>query len=363
MLRSTASKLMWVGRTAGAVFGLALVLALVLGVATTALAAIPGDPFKLGRINTIDAVSTLVGNVAGPMLKVDNNSTGAGATALDLRVEPGKPPMKVNSAAKVANLNSDKLDGRDSSSFASYKRTVVVSPVGSDTQNGSALINALNGITDASASKPYLLDIEPGTYDLGNGSLQMKQHVDIEGAGELQTVITSTVGGCSTGTVVGANNAELRLLTVRNTSTGNCGLGISNNSASPRLTQVTVESTGGGGVNYAVFNEASSPTMTNVTATASGGTFDNIVVLNINSSNAMMTNVTATASLGVFNENSSATIRNSRLSGSDASLRQSGNSTSKVAGTQLVGRVDRGSTGTLQCFNNYNENLQPVTCP
>ncbi len=51
------------------------------------------------------------------MLRVDNSSTGRGATALDLRVEAGKPPMKVNSAAKVANLNADKLDGRDSSTF------------------------------------------------------------------------------------------------------------------------------------------------------------------------------------------------------------------------------------------------------
>jgi hypothetical protein len=48
MLRTTASKVAWVGRTASMVFGLALVLALVLGVATMALAAVPGDPFKLG---------------------------------------------------------------------------------------------------------------------------------------------------------------------------------------------------------------------------------------------------------------------------------------------------------------------------
>jgi hypothetical protein len=34
MLRSAASKAMWLGRTAAAVFGLALVLALVFGVAT-----------------------------------------------------------------------------------------------------------------------------------------------------------------------------------------------------------------------------------------------------------------------------------------------------------------------------------------
>ena len=41
--------------------GLAMTLALMLGGATTALAAVPGDPFKLGRVNTINALTSLVG--------------------------------------------------------------------------------------------------------------------------------------------------------------------------------------------------------------------------------------------------------------------------------------------------------------
>jgi hypothetical protein len=58
-----------------------------------------------------------VGNVASPMLRVDNGSTRVGATALDLRVEAGKAPMKVSSGAKVALLNSDKVDGKDATAF------------------------------------------------------------------------------------------------------------------------------------------------------------------------------------------------------------------------------------------------------
>jgi hypothetical protein len=117
MLRSVASKAMWVGRTASAVFGLALVLALVLSVATMALAAVPGDPFKLGRLNTIDAISRLQGSVGGPMLFVDNNSSESNATALRLQVEQDHAPMLVNSDRRVANLNADLLDGQDSSGF------------------------------------------------------------------------------------------------------------------------------------------------------------------------------------------------------------------------------------------------------
>jgi hypothetical protein len=124
MIRSSASKVMWVGRTTAALIGLAVALAVVLGVATTALAALPGDPFRLGQTNGIDAMSTLVGNVAGPMLTLDNSSTGAGATALDLRVEAGMPPMKVNSGAKVANLNADSLDGKDSMALGVTIKTI-----------------------------------------------------------------------------------------------------------------------------------------------------------------------------------------------------------------------------------------------
>jgi hypothetical protein len=117
MISSVANKVMWVGRTASMVLGLALVLAVIFGVASMALAAVPGDPFKLGRLNTISALTELVGRRDGAMLRVENNSTGAKAHALNLQVASGKAPMKVNSAAKVANLNSDELDGKDASAL------------------------------------------------------------------------------------------------------------------------------------------------------------------------------------------------------------------------------------------------------
>ena len=112
MIRSVAGKVAWVGRTAAMVFGLALVLALVLGVATVALAAVPGDPFLLGRNNPIDSRTTLAGNMAAsPLLRVDNDSNADGSSALDLRVEPNRAPMTVNSPTRVDNLNADLLDG------------------------------------------------------------------------------------------------------------------------------------------------------------------------------------------------------------------------------------------------------------
>lgn len=113
MMKKIFEKVMWVGRTTTFLVGLAVILALVAGVASTALAGTGvGAVFNLGQLNTVDAASKLVGGVAGPSLQIDNNSTGKGATALDLQVEAGRPPMKVNSDARVINFNADEVDGK-----------------------------------------------------------------------------------------------------------------------------------------------------------------------------------------------------------------------------------------------------------
>jgi hypothetical protein len=118
MMGKVAKKVMLVGRATTFLVGLAVILALTVGLASTALAGTGiGARFQLGQTNTVNAITKLVGTVAGPSLVVDNNSTGTGATALDLQVEPGKAPMKVNSDAQVANLNSDELDNLDASAF------------------------------------------------------------------------------------------------------------------------------------------------------------------------------------------------------------------------------------------------------
>jgi hypothetical protein len=118
LTKTIISRIWWLGRGTATVMGLAMLLALTVGLASTALAGTGvGARLDLGKINTVDAISSLVGSVAGPSLRVDNNSTASGATALDLRVEPNKDPLKVNSSAKVENLNVDKLDGKDSADF------------------------------------------------------------------------------------------------------------------------------------------------------------------------------------------------------------------------------------------------------
>jgi len=80
--------------------------------------------FVLGGPNVVDAPSSVsnanggtVNAVDAALVTLENLSTGSGATALSLNVPNGKPPLVVNSDAKVVKLNADRLDGKDSSGF------------------------------------------------------------------------------------------------------------------------------------------------------------------------------------------------------------------------------------------------------
>jgi hypothetical protein len=138
MTKTIFKKVVWLGRATTFLAGLAVILALTVGLASTALAGTGvGARFDLGKTNTVNAVSKLVGSVAGPSLLIDNNSTNAAATALDLQVEAGKAPMKVNSQTKVANLNSDKLDGMDAEQLGGF-RTLRVSSIEVSSTAGTA---------------------------------------------------------------------------------------------------------------------------------------------------------------------------------------------------------------------------------
>lgn len=171
---------------------------LALLVASTALAAVPGDPFNLGVLNTIEVVTTLRGAPSSPLLSITNTGTGTAARAiaaantsatsstivatnsgggpvLSLNVNAGKEPMTVNSTAgKATNLNADKLDGLDSAQL--QRRVGITVTVAKSGGDYTSIQAALNGITDASSTKSYLVRVGPGVY---TGQVTMKPYVDI----------------------------------------------------------------------------------------------------------------------------------------------------------------------------------------
>jgi len=96
------------------VVGLAVILALVFGIASAALAG-NGDAWRLGQGNVATKITSLGGmlGVNGPIVRLTNNNADADDTALELRVQTGEAPMTVNSATRVDDLNADRLDGKD----------------------------------------------------------------------------------------------------------------------------------------------------------------------------------------------------------------------------------------------------------
>ncbi|HEV3459541.1 MAG TPA: hypothetical protein VHG32_23570, partial [Thermoanaerobaculia bacterium] len=62
-----------------------------------------------------------------------------------------------------------------------FVRTVIVNSGGTPTANGTALLNAVANITTNSSTNTWLVKVEPGVFDLGSGTLTMKDYVDVEG--------------------------------------------------------------------------------------------------------------------------------------------------------------------------------------
>ncbi len=240
---------------------------------------------------------------------LSGSQTSATVTKLQGRAVASSAPA---SGQVLKYDGSQWVPGADSTTH--YQNVVVVSKSGGDFTSISA---ALGSISDASASNPYLIFVAPGVY---TEQVTMKPYVDIQGAGETATKITYP-GNYDRGTVAGANNTELRFLTVESTA-GFGSIAISNSGTAPRLTHITANASGLGGTDRVIglYNIAgSAPILTNVSISATGpastGDFD---VWNINSSITMM-NVTASASgsgeynVGVVNEASQAIINNSTI--------------------------------------------------
>ncbi|MDJ0764734.1 MAG: hypothetical protein QNJ97_17270 [Myxococcota bacterium] len=176
---------------------------------------------------------------------LDDNYVNEGqAAAITNEMLAGEiAPEKIEGSAWTASnqgpdsgLNADMLDGFHASDLSwdghnhddvyhAYKRVVIVSPVGgggNTVANGSALLSAIASI-NATETNRYLLKVEPGVYEVNDsdGNLrpfQMKPYVDLEGSGPGVTIITGNGTDDLEGTIMGAENSEIRHLTVKSTA-------------------------------------------------------------------------------------------------------------------------------------------------
>ena len=98
-----------------------------------------------------------------------------------------------------------------------YERVVVVAKSGGDY---TSVQSAIDSITDATDDKRYLVWVAPGIY---TERVTTQSFIDLQGAGESDTVIESTAGASvAAGAVVtiGGNNSTIRDLTIRNANGG-----------------------------------------------------------------------------------------------------------------------------------------------
>lgn len=157
----------------------------------------------------------MAGRVITPSNLVSLNPTGtcgANETAISWNVQGPK---------------GDKGDKGD----PTYVQTVVVSPVGSDTANGTALLAAVAQIAAANPTydKGYLIKLEPGNYNLGDNSLTLPLYVNLEGSGLTVTSVYSTAGSSGSltnATIVMSGSNQVKDLYISNNGSSEFNAGV-----------------------------------------------------------------------------------------------------------------------------------------
>jgi hypothetical protein len=138
-------------------------LALFVALGGTAIAATGGN-FVLGQSNTASTKTQLASGVttAGALAVIN---TG-GRPAANFISNTGIPSISVSNAAKIQNLNADKLDGVDSTGFYKVNQKVANAAQADSATNAAALggIRA-SGFVQGGGSVVQRHSLEPGTTD------------------------------------------------------------------------------------------------------------------------------------------------------------------------------------------------------
>lgn len=223
-----------------------------------------GSPRPLGGSGLAPSSVTTTTIVDGTIGSVDVNST-----QVQLRVSGACPAGQA--------MRSVAASGAVVCQPVSPAQIVWVATSGGDFTSVAA---AMNAITDASATKPYVVRVAPGTYD-EPGGVTVKDQVSLVGSGPSATTIRCACGGASytsagaaTVRIEGAITSEVSDLRVVNTGGGAYAAGVlvSNTASSPvRLRRLAVVASGGGTYSLGIANSGASPVIEHVEVTVSGG--------------------------------------------------------------------------------------------
>ncbi|SPE49983.1 conserved exported hypothetical protein [Verrucomicrobia bacterium] len=222
---------------------------------------------------------------------------------------------------------------------------------------------AINSITNASASNPFLIKIAPGTF---NEAISMQSWVSIEGSGQGTTTILAnpTFEGA---TVSQPDSCELRNLTVAAVNSDySVAYGIYAASGSPSIRNVTVS--GSGTTIEAVYAQGASPVLNGVTITVAGTGSFSTGIHTFSSGTATLIGCTinvngAITSLarGAFTYGGGGMVlKNCTVSCNGDSLSSENAGVMKAVACQLTGTIDVSSGGVLTKLQCYDANLNPL---
>ena len=150
--------------------------------------------------------------------------------------------------------DADTVDGYQAFELQNhYQNVIIVAQSGGDFTSIQA---AVDSITDASESNPYLIWIAPGVYQ---ETVTMKQDIHLQGAGQKVTIITSSVTNSglvpSEATLTLAGGVTVRDLTLVNIGSGNHNVALLERwgAAGILIEDVSIRTEGVGSNNYGVF--------------------------------------------------------------------------------------------------------------
>jgi hypothetical protein len=311
---------------------------------------------------------------------------------------PKLAPNAVSSAKVIdgsltgADVQNDSLTGADVDETTLYAQTRTVSPVGTPLQNGQALRDTLAAITDASSTKPYLVKLEPGEYNVGGAPLQMKSFVDLEGSGSNATKVDSSSTSTMTLFVETTAPAAIRDLTIAaggvNTSAVATqsdltleddfvtagGTGTTVGVFAFNGPQVVVQDSrisgavgGSGNTAYGIATQGGATGLSIydslIAATANGaGDFASALSINGNSAEVHGSSLLGQGTNGAGGfavidngTSSTVTIDASVAQGSQHAAGANGGDTILIGASKVIGGHDSGAPGTVTCVFSYKE--------
>lgn len=222
---------------------------------------------------------------------------------------------------------------------------------------------AIDSISDASASNPYLIRVGPGVY---SGAITLQQWVSVEGSGEGTTRIHGAIGG-GAAVVSQPDNTELRNLTVELTNSDfSVGYAIHVTSGSPRIRNVTV--TGTGTTMELVYADGASPVLTHTTITLSGtGGFATGFhsfaggPVTLTDCTISVSGADTSVARGAFAYGGGTLVlKNCVISSNGYSIASQNAAVLKAVQCQLTGTIDVSAGGFLTKLQCYDANLNPL---